>query len=344
MPARTPSHRPVPPPGGLVVACVGETMAALAPVPAGPLEHADVLALNTGGAESNVAQYLAAHGIAARWVSRVGDDPFGRLVRRQIAASGVDVSAVEIDPDRPTGIYFKHRDQTGNQVHYYRHGSAAAAMTAAVLDTPAVSTADALHLSGITPALSDRCRELVVAALRPGPRRRPLVSFDLNWRPSLWSGTDAPALLRALADQADIVFVGQDEAAAVWGCADPAAVRELLPEPRILVVKDADHAVTAYHADQVVTVPALTVDVVDVVGAGDAFAAGFLAGLFQGRDPVGQLRLGHLTAAAALRVPSDHGPLIDPGTTRRLLDADEQTWAGTAISNRMVSPATGETG
>jgi len=334
MPARAPSQRPAPPAGYRVVACVGETMAVLAPTPPGPLETAELLALDVGGAESNVAQYLAGHGITARWVSRVGDDPFGRMIRRRVAAGGVDVSAVEVDPERPTGVYFKHREPAGNAVHYYRRGSAASAMTAAVLDGPAVGTADAVHLSGITPALSPSCHELVATALRPGPRRRPLVSFDLNWRPALWRGIDGATLLRELASQADIVFVGQDEVAAVWGCPDPHAVRALLPEPAVLVIKDAERGATAFRDAEVVTVPALAVEVVDVVGAGDAFAAGFLAGLFAGHDLVGQLRLGHVTAAAALRATADHGPLLDPSTVDHLLAADDEAWAAAIIGGR----------
>jgi len=327
-----------------VVACVGETMAVLAPNPAGALDSADVLALNIGGAESNVALYLAAHGVPTRWISRVGDDPFGRLVLERVADGGVDVLGVQIDPDRPTGVYFKHRGPNGNQVHYYRYGSAASAMTAAVLDTPPVSSADALHLSGITPALSDSCRELMSVALGRGAgaaglggavagRGGPLISFDVNWRPALWRDVADPgALLRDLANRADIVFVGLDEANAVWGCASPAAVRALLPDPAVLVVKESDRGATAFRDHEVVTVPALTVEVVDVVGAGDAFAAGFLAGRFTGLDLTGQLRLGHLTAAAALRVSSDHGPLLDRATTARLLAADAESWATAKIT------------
>ncbi|MER5669322.1 PfkB family carbohydrate kinase, partial [Streptomyces mirabilis] len=81
------THRPLRP--GPVV-CVGETMAALAPDPLGPLDGADLLRVDIAGAESNVALYLADHGIPARWVSAVGDDPFGRRVRARIAAGGVD--------------------------------------------------------------------------------------------------------------------------------------------------------------------------------------------------------------------------------------------------------------
>ncbi|MEE4491741.1 sugar kinase [Streptomyces sp. BE230] len=312
------------------VTCIGETMAALVPEPAAPLEGADWLGVRIAGAESNVAMYLADHGVPARWVSALGDDPFGRRIRGEVAASGVDVGGVRTDPHRPTGLLVKDPGNDGTRVHYYRRGSAASALTPALLDDEAVRTAGLIHLSGITPALSTGCRELVAALLEPPADERPCpVSFDVNHRPALWPDGTAAGVLLALARQADITFVGLDEAQALWGeeLADAAAVRELLPEPRILVVKDGGRAATAFEGDRADTVPAPRVEVVEPVGAGDAFAAGFLAGLLHGESTVRALRLGHLTAGAALRVTGDHGPLPDPARLAKLLDAGAAEWA-----------------
>ncbi|MEW9517896.1 sugar kinase [Streptomyces tubercidicus] len=315
------------------VACLGETMASLAPAAGTSLQAADQLHLDIAGAESNVAMYLADHGVAARWVSSVGDDPLGHLVRHRVAQAGVDVSGVHTDPDRPTGVMFKDPGPNATRVHYYRRGSAAAAMTSAVLDHPCVTTASLLHLSGITPALSYTCRDLVRTAtgLCHGPRRRPAVSFDVNFRPALWRNPPG-AFLRRLANQADIVFVGLDEAASLWGrCPTADTVRALLPRPRILVVKDGAVGATAYCGGESAFVPALAIDVVEVVGAGDAFAAGFLAGVLGSDDLVRALRLGHLTAAAALRSSGDHGPLPQADLVEQLLTADTVDWSSARI-------------
>ncbi|MGW0948554.1 sugar kinase [Streptomyces sp. NPDC002623] len=322
------THRPLRP--GPVV-CVGETMAALAPDPLGPLEDADLLRVDIAGAESNVALYLADHGIPARWVSAVGDDPFGRRVRARIAAGGVDVSGVRIDPERPTGLLLKDPGAHGTRVRYHRAGSAASALNPEVLDDPAVAGAALVHLSGITPALSPGCRALVEHALRPD---RPWpVSFDVNHRPALWAGRSAADLLRALADRADIVLVGLDEAQALWGdrITDAERVRDLLSGPRVLVVKDGDRAATAFVGTAAHSVPALTVRVAEPVGAGDAFAAGFLSGLLRTLPVDRALRLGHLTAASALRVAADHGPLPEPALVEALLNADDETWRAAVI-------------
>jgi len=309
------------------VACIGETMVSFIPSADASLDEAASVDLDVAGAESNVAMYLADHGIDARWISRLGDDAFGRRVLDRVRTCGVDVSGVRTDPQRPTGLLFKDPGKSnggsGTKVTYRRQGSAASAMGPDVLELDAARTADVWHLTGITPALSEDCRALVEAAL-DAFGDRPAVSFDVNFRPAVWQGRDPADLLRSYAQAADIVFVGLDEAQALWGAqlADAQDVRTLLPEPRILVVKDGAIAATMFCDEACVVVPALRVDVVEPVGAGDAFAAGFLAALLQGRSGEHCLRSGHLTAAAALSVTGDHGPLPPPDEFALLLTGD----------------------
>lgn len=310
--------------GGGPIVCVGETMAAFVPEPGAGLAEAETVRVAVAGAESNTAMYLAEHGVPARWVSAVGADPLGARVRAQVAACGVDVRGVRSDPARPTGLMVKDPGPDGTRVHYYRRGSAASALGPGLLADPAVRDAALLHLTGITPALSASCHDLVRHAL-DGPHS---VSFDVNFRPALWSPGQAPDVLRDLADRADLVLVGLDEAQALWGprIAAPADVRALLPGPRLLVVKDGARAATAFDGATAYTVPARAVRVVEPVGAGDAFAAGFLAGLHRGEPLTRALRLGHLTAGAALAVTADHGPLPPPERIAELLAATDDVW------------------
>ncbi|MGW0629747.1 sugar kinase [Streptomyces sp. NPDC002758] len=322
----TPPWRPADGP----VVCVGETMAALAPEPPDSLETGASLRLSVAGAESNVAMYLADLGRPAVWLSALGDDPFGRRVRAAVAATGVDVSGVRLDPGRPTGLLVKDPGPAGTRVHYYRRGSAASALGPDVLGDPRLTRAAVLHLTGVTPALSPSCRELVERALASPPTGRPYaVSFDVNHRPALWpDDTAAATVLRDLADRADLAFVGLDEAQRLWGAhLDPRGVRKLLSRPRLLVVKDGGRAATVFGDDREVTVPSLPTEVVEPVGAGDAFAAGFLAGLLRDGDLTRALRLGHVTAASALKVTGDHGPLPDAPTIERLLAFTDREWA-----------------
>ncbi|MFB6440864.1 sugar kinase [Streptomyces sp. NPDC056411] len=262
-----------------------------------------------GGAESNVACTLARAGHTARWISRVGADGFGDHLVTAIAGCGVDVSLVRRDPRRPTGVYFRtagDRATGAHEVAYYRAGSAASAMSVGTVPAAAADSGRVLHLSGISAALSADCLGLLRAltARRAG---RPLVSFDVNHRPGLWDDAADTRVLLDLARGADLVFVGEDEAADAWGLTGgPDAVRAALPEPATLVVKRGAAGAVAYdrhggrHAE-----PAPRVGVVAAPGAGDAFAAGFLAATLRDLPVPTRLRYGHLWAAAVLTVPGD---------------------------------------
>ncbi|EPH40607.1 sugar kinase [Streptomyces aurantiacus] len=299
------------------VVALGESMVTFLPSRPGRLADVPSFERGIGGAESNVACALAAAGHRTRWVSRVGADGFGDHLVEAIGRYGVDTSAVGRDPHRPTGIYFRTADDRETDAHevvYYRAGSAASAMSPATMPPDALWSGRLLHLSGITPALSADCLALVRDLCDRKPGRRSLVSFDVNHRPRLWRDGDGDGaeVLLDLARGADLVFVGEDEAATAWGVTGgPAALRAALPEPAVLVVKQGAHGATVFAADHatgrdtITFVPALRVDVVAPVGAGDAFAAGFLSATLRGLSAERRLRHGHLMAAAALTVPGD---------------------------------------
>jgi 2-dehydro-3-deoxygluconokinase len=164
---------------------------------------------------------------------------------------------------------------------------------------------------------------------------RPLVSFDVNHRPALWHGAD-PWLLTELARGCDLVFVGEDEAEAAWGVSDAAAIRRALPEPHTLVVKQGAAGATVFTRggpgvvpgtdSESVFVPALGVDVVAHVGAGDAFAAGFLSATLRGLPLRDRLRHGHVMAAAALTVPGDLAAPPVRDHADRLVALDDRAW------------------
>jgi 2-dehydro-3-deoxygluconokinase len=317
--------------GGAAVSgavCIGESMALLVPGEPGPPEQVRTWVRSVGGAESNVACNLVQLGVPARWVSAVGDDPFGRAVVGEVGAAGVDVSGVRMDPARPTGLYVKESNASGSPVRYYRTGSAASALEPSLLSTLDLADVQLVHVSGITPALSDSCLELM-RRLVTEPRSH-LLSFDVNWRPALWTGR-SPDVLTSLANAADVVLVGDDEAEAVFGTGDPARIREILPGPRTLVVKHGARGASLLEGACVFE-PALRVGVVEPVGAGDAFAAGFLAATLAGWDPVRRLRSGHLQAATALLTHDDVGVPLPASVVASLLEADAATWAEAWLS------------
>lgn len=285
-----------------VLLTAGETMAMVTPIAPVAVTEAELFRVDAGGAESNVAVHVASLGHPARWVSRLGDDPLGHRVAGQLAARGVDVSRVIFDAGRRTGLYVKN---PGAGVHYYRDGSAAASLSPDDADAMDLARVGIVHVSGITAALTGAApRFLDRLITRAGEAGIP-ISFDVNHRAALWSAADAAPVLEQLARRADIVFVGRDEAETLWGTADAGAVRRLLPTVTELVVKDGDIGATAFTGDEVVFEPAQTVDVVEPVGAGDAFAGGYLAARLSGESVARRLRAGHARAALALRTTGD---------------------------------------
>ena len=282
------------------VVTAGETMAVIAPDPPGLLAPGPVH-LDAGGAESNVATWLACAGRRVAWVSSLGADPLGRIVRDRVAGAGVDVSLTGTDSQAPTGLYVREQ----GSVAYYRKGSAASRMTAEIWDHPALRGARVVHLTGITPALSPSCHDLVRLALERRPVAGAVYTFDVNHRAALWRPGEAAETLAALARRADVVFTGRDEAEALWGTPDADSIRALLPEPPVLVIKDAHIDATAFGPGGRVHVPTPPAEIVDMVGAGDAFAAGYLHGLLDDAGEEERLRRGHALAARAISAVGD---------------------------------------
>ncbi|MFH5824464.1 sugar kinase [Georgenia sp. AZ-5] len=299
------------------VLCIGETMAMITSSDASPIATAETFTISPGGAESNLAQYLAELGVATAWVSALGDDPLGDRVEAAIAASGVDTRWVTRDPDAGTAVYVK---DPGREVYYYRKGSAASRMGPEHVAGWPIETARWVHVSGITPALSPSCRELLPAVIDAARGFGAGVSFDVNYRPRLWPTAEASATIQPLADRADVVLVGRDEAQTLWGTATAEDVAALFPGAGRVVVKDGDVEAVEFDRTcdpEVVTrVPARRVEVVESVGAGDAFGGGYLAGLLRGDTAQDRLELGHSLAAWVLASATDyrsgHGPTVHP--------------------------------
>jgi 2-dehydro-3-deoxygluconokinase len=297
------------------VVCLGETMAMVTPDPPCPLDVARSLALSHGGSESNVAVWLARLGSPAAWCSRLGDDVLGHRVMAEIAAAGVGTDLVALARGARTGVYFKDPRPGATNVIYYRNGSAAAGMDERDVDRALARPPRILHLTGITPALSDSCADAVDYAITRASELGVIVSFDINYRPSLWPGaTTAATALRRLARRCHIVFVGSDEAEVLWRVPDVRDLHSILDGARVLVVKDGSRSASSVEETRVTSVPALPAQVVEPVGAGDAFAAGWLHGWLRDLSPEARLRLGHLVASAALTSATDHGEFpVPPG-------------------------------
>jgi len=293
------------------VITLGETMVSFAAHEAGTLEDAATFTKIVAGAESNVGVGLARLGLKVAWVSRLGADSFGRYIRRALEAEGIDCTAVATDPMRPTGFMLKSRALEGQDpvVEYFRRGSAASALSAAEFDEARFLSARHLHVTGITPALSPSCAELVEHAMTAMRAAGRTVSFDPNLRPKLWPSREAMAAhLNRLAGLADWVLPGIAEGRTLTGLDTPEDIAAFYLDRgarAVLVKLGAEGAYwrTREGAGRVPGVP--VTNIVDTVGAGDAFAAGAISGRLEGLDWPQALARANWVGAQVIQVVGD---------------------------------------
>ncbi|WP_405674231.1 sugar kinase [Streptomyces canus] len=291
------------------VVTFGETMAALRA--RGALRLGGSLGLSVAGAESNVAIGLARLGHRVRWAGRVGADELGALVLRTLRAEGVDIShAVTDDTDRATGLLLTEpRLGTLTRVSYYRAGSAGSAVSPADVLPALVPGSRILHLTGITPALSPSAAEAVLAAATSAREAGITVCLDVNYRSKLWTADRARAALRPILAHTDLLIASEDELALVLErpCADESQALHSLLAAGVneVVVKRGAHGATNFTSDGAMDRAARQVDAIDLVGAGDAFVAGYLSGLLDGADIPARLHRAVTTAAFAVATRGD---------------------------------------
>ncbi|MCC6178518.1 MAG: sugar kinase [Chloroflexi bacterium] len=292
------------------VVTFGETMALFTPRETGPLRYVADFRLKLGGTESNFAAALVRLGVSAGWFSRLGDDELGRFIAHHLRGEGIDLSRVIFDQGAPTGLYVKEISAVGEtSVYYYRRGSAASRMTPEDLDTGYITGARWLHVTGITPALSESCRETVERAVDLAREAGLEVSFDPNLRLKLWSIEEARAGMFPIVARSTVLLGGMEELGLLLDTDSPDAAADWALEQgvRIAVIKlGAEGALVATPAERRTVPPFKIARIVDTIGAGDGFDAGFVAGRLLGRDPWQSAELGNVVGAHALMVEGDY--------------------------------------
>ncbi|MEW6637642.1 MAG: sugar kinase [Actinomycetota bacterium] len=294
------------------VLTAGETMVLGVPSRPGRLRHASSLELRIGGAESNVAIALSRLGVRACWISLLGDDEPGQLVLDRVRAEGVDTSLVTRLPGRSTGLYLREYVGGAARAYYYRRGSAASAMSPGIFDPVRLEGASFLHLTGITPALSEDCLRFNLWAAKEAAARGVRLSFDVNYRSKLWSPSQASAFVEEILPLVDLLFVGDDEARTLWGRDDVGLLRRLRDRgPAEVVLKRGDRGSAVFDGESLLEHPGFEVDEIDPIGAGDAFAAGYLAGHLWKQPAEERLRLGNAMGAMSVATAGDYEGLPD---------------------------------
>jgi len=290
----------------------GEAMIRISVRSGQTLENATRADLYTGGSEANTAVCLARLGMKAAWVSRLTANPLGRRVERDLARHGVDTSGIIWTQQDRVGAYYVEYSAPPRAaaVTYDRRHSAISRIAPKEIDWKFLLNTRVLHLTGITPALSPGCRQSVALAIQKARAKRIPVSFDVNYRAKLWTPSQAAKTLAPFLRQATIVIMTKEDAAKLFHLQGepPQVVRRIKRHFHcpIAVLTAGGAGCWAGDGKILYEEPGYPLqEVVDRLGAGDAFSAGFLYG-FLHKDLLLGLRYGVAASAMKLGMRGDH--------------------------------------
>lgn len=273
-----------------------------------------------GGDTSNFAIAAARQGARAGVVTALGDDVHGGMLRDLWASEGVDASRVKSDPTAPTGIYFVTHDESGHHFTFFRSGSAASRMTPADVPADYIASARALHVSGISFAISSQACDAAYAAVEIAREAGRMVTFDTNLRLRLWSKDRARAIILDMMSRCDVCLPSLDDVTLLTGIedADELVDYALGRGAKIVALKLGREGALVADANERHRIAPLRVDAVDATGAGDTFGGAFVARLLQGD---GLEAAGRYAAAAAALSTTGYGAVDPIPTAEAVIEA-----------------------
>jgi len=299
------------------VVALGEAMIRLTPTRYQRLEQTGEFLATVGGSELNSAIGVMRLGLTTAWVSKLVNNPLGRMIANKAREHGVDVSHVVWTKQGRTGLYFFEQGATprASQVIYDRAGSAASTLAPGEVDWSFLEGCRLFHTSGITPALSESCAAATIEAIQKAKDAGCAVSFDVNYRARLWSPEEARACLEKMMPSVDILITTEDDAGIVFGkSGTPEEICKQLTSAFgfsvvTITLREVRTVLTGgwtsmAFADRVYTDRKYEVEMIDRIGAGDAYTAGFLYGYLTG-DVDKAVKYGNANAALVQTVPGD---------------------------------------
>ncbi|PAD34705.1 sugar kinase [Terribacillus saccharophilus] len=294
---------------------IGEPMALFVAEQEGLLDDAERFSRFIAGAEVNFSIGMSRLGHQVTYVTQLGLDPFGRNIHKFLRKNKIDTTYVSYEPAFVTGMQWKQKVKSGDpEVFSARKNSAASHMDKKLIKKIKWADYDHLHLTGIPPALSESCRELVYQMMKEAKENGLQVSFDPNLRPGLWPDKQEMALvINELASQADIIFPGIAEGRQLTGKTDVLDIAAYYHEagvPTVVLKLGAEGAFTScMDGTQFYTEGFPVKKVVDTVGAGDGFAVGVVSGLLEGLEMPDSIARGAAIGALAVMSPGDNDGL-----------------------------------
>ena len=293
----------------------GEPMALLIADSTGLLEDVEHFTRSLSGAEVNVSIGLSRLGHKVSYMTRLGDDPFGRYIEKKLKEDNIGTEFVTYDPVYRTGIQLKNRVTDGSDPYapYYRKGSAASHITTAEIDMIDFSDIEHVHVTGIPPALSKTSRAATYRLMERAKENNVFLTFDPNLRPALWESEEVMIeVINDLASKADIILPGIEECKILAGSEDFNTIADFYKKKGIktIVIKNGANGAYVCDGDESYTVEGFKVEeVVDTVGAGDGFAVGVISGRLEGLSLKEMVRRGNAIGAIQVTNISDNAGL-----------------------------------
>jgi 2-dehydro-3-deoxygluconokinase len=257
-------------------------------------------ALSFSGDSVNLATSIARLGLSAAVISAVGDDHFGNAFLAYAAAEGISCSGITVEKGGFTGIYFIDVGREGeHEFTYFRKGSAASGIRLTAGQEKIISNSSVFHFSGITQAISRQSYDETLKAVAIARKSGCLISYDLNFRPKLWGRRDARRGLSAVKKYIDIIFVSSEDHEMLFGKtgADEALEHYMNLGLENIIYKSGKDGSAGYFSGKKLRQKIYHVKAVDTTGAGDAFDAGFLAGIIMGRSPDESMKMAAINSA-----------------------------------------------
>lgn len=309
------------------VVTIGELCGVFVAKEIGRMRYCRDYTIRPGGAEATVAAGVTRLGFDAGWISVFGEDEMGHLLLNLLRGEGVDTSLVKMLPGKNTSVFLRERLPGGNARHfYYRKGSAFTYISPDILDEDYIASAKYLHLTGITPALSESAEATMWKAVEIAKAHGVKFIFDPNVRLSLWSREKARETIEKFLSAADIVMPGLEDLQML--CGSSMTMEEALAHLKSLgckniILKNGVKEVLVDAEGVTESVPIVPLaNPLDLMGAGDSFAAGFIAGLLREMSYPDAVRLGNLVARCAIQMPGNIEALPSWAEVSRIMNKE----------------------
>lgn len=296
------------------VLTIGEPMALFVADQEGPLESVDHFTKYVSGSEVNFSVGMSRLGHQVAYITKMGEDPFGKYINRFLRENHIDTRYFSVDPLHATGFQLKEKVHAGDpEVVSFRKNSAAANLTLKDLASISWDGVKHLHVTGIPPALSLSCREVSYRLIAMAREHGVFISFDPNLRPKQWESQEKMIeVVNDLACHCDLVLPGINEGKVLLGSDDPEKIADYYLQAGVqtVAVKLGAKGVFVKTPKESFLSPAFTVEkVVDTVGAGDGFAVGVVSALLEGLSLREAMVRGNAVGALAVMSPGDNDGL-----------------------------------